>query len=127
MKGVTAASGRLFEVKMDIYATPKTKYELAAFPFEPTILMLSVTVPQSPFEEPGNRAGCKEVHEDPTGKLPADFLQCRQSESHACTAVSKLSSFPSQICHGERTTSASWIHRNPEFPRRCSGVTSVSS
>lgn len=25
-KGVTAASGRLFEVKMDIYATPMTGY-----------------------------------------------------------------------------------------------------
>lgn len=60
--------------------------------------MLSVTVtaiPTSPFEELGNKAGWKEMHEDPTGKLPADLLQCRQGESRACSGAPKLSFFPS--------------------------------
>lgn len=65
------------------------------------------------------------MHEDPAGKLSAGTLQHRKGESRACSGTPKFSSHH-RCCHGGRTISASWTHRNPEFPRGCSGVTSVS-
>lgn len=83
---------------------------------------LSTAIPTQSFWRTWNRAGWKEVHEDPTGKLPTGFLQHRRVRGEL---VVVLQSCPShhRCCLSGRTTSASWIHRNPEFP----GVTRVSS
>lgn len=78
-----AASARLFEVKMGIYATLSgmTTYQGSSFS---TWFLYPDAVSEylfSLFKKPGNRAGRKGVSEDQTGKLPPAFLQPTHSES----------------------------------------------
>lgn len=125
----TAASDRLFEVKMDIYATlsDMTTYQGSSF----SIWFLHPDAVSeclfSLFKKPGNRAGRKGVSEDRTGKLPPAFYSpCTvRAESWQWYSTAVLPSHH-RCCHGEKTTSAGWEYRNPVFPGGCSGVTSAS-